>query len=737
MENAVLCDEEQIFAAAQILCGNLDIDSLQQEDGKRQRGDAMLDLLLARHEDRPTKRIKETTTTTTFTEQQHHHSDKPKCLWSLERTRSVVEEFQHKWDSSTTDPSVSQRSTTVGLTKCWLGMSSTTSSTSFCSLFQNALISMAHLDIAAGWIDQTWDAKGNFITPSTTGPTTTTTTNASPAMTMIRHISLALEYWPTNPSALILAANVDRMRGTRHLPISLALYRAAMKCAHLTNILARQILKDEENNDSNNNNNKNDDVDDGNSLFTNDEKFLVETVLCQSAQEDDDGISQVLVTASYMSAMVASCVGQHDVAADSLQHFCSPDIPIARIHPHVWDAGLPWSNYNHHQSNTNPILNIDSLATRMTRMTQGAFSPHVFYDAISPELLNVLRFAFRSNGPYWKESGYNRNIYYSYWTDYPLPRPLNVSGDNNNNMNGCIVGNAVEHYIVHHVLPRVRSVVSAAKDPHAVKGFEWWVHTRPHGANLGHQLHFDTDEALLEQDGTLESPIAATVTYLTLEQDTVSYGATMLFDQTPKSKTNAEQAYLCFPKSRSLLVFPGDLLHGVLPCLSSNSNDYSSDTYNDDSSVDNQSATREFERLTFMVNFWGYRIPDRVTNLPLYGPSGPMPPPTKEHTWVHDICHGYPRTVQEEMPSDATLAHGSNSNNGLVTVSPAWDIIYKADISTPIVDGGGGTAAAAPVDEWSIAHPSTTLTIPASGTFQQRFFVTNAPDYFYSQLFEE
>jgi hypothetical protein len=799
-------EEQQIFTAAQILCGNLD-DSL---NGKR-RGEAILDLLLplsssVEDEDvtpasvvrpappaRSSKRIKTTTAPSrnVVEEQpQQHVEEQPQQnhVWPMERTRSVIRAF-HQMDATTQQErsSSSSQRRPLALTQCWLdrmspssgrigsgsggGGAGSTSSTvnqadqlattrpmlpPFHSLFRNALISMAHLDIAAGLMDQSWDAKGNFVVvqqqenagssreevtlrddDDVVRPNCRTNGNNS-SNSSIGHIASALDYWPTNPSALLLAANVDRMRGgTNHLASSLELYRAAMKCAHVTlyRLAQQEVLAEEQHDDDEDNDNDDDDDGDDNDLFSNDEKFLAETVLGQSAQEDDDGVSQVLVTASYMSALLASCLGRHDVAADALCNFASRDDPVTRIHPNVWNVGLqlnqPVSSQDLCEGNDDNRVNPKQP---VHTITHGSFGPSVFPDSISPELLDVLRFAFRSDGPYWKESGYDRNVYYSFWTDYPLPRPPSSSSslDDNHDAqeNCCVVTNAIEHYVVEHLLPRVRSVVAAAtannnagQQEQPVLGFEWWAHTRPHGANLGHQLHFDTDEALLEQDGTVKTPIAATVTYLTLDEDQVSYGATLLFDQTPQSKTNAEQAYICYPQSRSLLVFPGDLLHGVLPCTSPHHPDEYKTIDNDDSS---SSAGTELQRLTFMVNFWDYRIPDRITNRQLYGPSGPMPAAaTNDHTWVQDICRGYPRTIP--LPSSDTIPVPPPSRNGLVAVSPAWDTISSSGTTSQDVIGA---------DEWSVSLPSP-LTLPASGTIQQRFFVTNAPDYFHSTLLEK
>jgi hypothetical protein len=42
-----------------------------------------------------------------------------------------------------------------------------------------------------------------------------------------------------------------------------------------------------------------------------------------------------------------------------------------------------------------------------------------------------------------------------------------------------------------------------------------------------------------------------------------------------------------------------------------------------------------------MVGFWTRRVPDKMKNQRLYGPCGPMPPCTDEHTWAQEISKGY------------------------------------------------------------------------------------------------
>ena len=115
------------------------------------------------------------------------------------------------------------------------------------------------------------------------------------------------------------------------------------------------------------------------------------------------------------------------------------------------------------------------------------------------------------------------------------------------------------------------------------------------------------------------------------------------------------------------MLFPGDLLHGVLPCMD---HDPKGDSETDTSAHgDNDGNDEPHHRLTLMVNFWAYRIPDRIQKRPLYGQSGPFPPvDDPDHSWTRDICQSYPRTVS--LSPQLTI---DPAPDGLVAASPAWE----------------------------------------------------------------
>jgi hypothetical protein len=100
-----------------------------------------------------------------------------------------------------------------------------------------------------------------------------------------------------------------------------------------------------------------------------------------------------------------------------------------------------------------------------------------------------MRGMFRPSSPFWEETNYAERGYFSFWYDVQQ-RPKNV----------------VEHVIQQYILPQCleqhqqlqqrQQRREAHTGKTAIVGAEWWVHSRPLGRNLGHQLHFDTGECV-------------------------------------------------------------------------------------------------------------------------------------------------------------------------------------------------------------------------------------------------
>jgi hypothetical protein len=297
--------------------------------------------------------------------------------------------------------------------------------------------------------------------------------------------------------------------------------------------------------------------------------------------------------------------------------------------------------------------------------------------------------------------------------------------------------NLIEEVVCRHLLPLVLQQQQATNDeqqqPAApIVGYEWWVHTRPVAANLGHNLHFDTDEAWLAQEQQLAHPVVSSVLYLT--GGGAGGGATVVLDQTPESTVNASTAWLARPVDNAYLTFPGNLLHGVLPCRGNNHHSSDDDDVDDDSdqhtgltaatndeddeslldatwklwnvSCASEQKSAPVHRLTFMVGFWTRRVSDRMMKQKVYGPCGPLPS-KKEATWVQAIYQGY----SEETNQETLAVRRDVPSVALPRVTPAWE---KLLIASP--------TAAPP------------LSIPRA--LDHRYFVAHAPTCFRESLFE-
>ena len=151
---------------------------------------------------------------------------------------------------------------------------------------------------------------------------------------------------------------------------------------------------------------------------------------------------------------------------------------------------------------------------------------------------------FAPDAPYWLESDYQNRGYYSFFAPKKEKEkePTNV----------------IEDVIKNHLLPLAEQECS----DESIVGVEWWVHTRPTGNNLGHPIHFDTDESLLAREKKVSHPVVSSVLYLTgaerdKETNSASAGPTIVFDQTPDSTTVASKAWISKPQDNSFMIFPG------------------------------------------------------------------------------------------------------------------------------------------------------------------------------------
>lgn len=400
-------------------------------------------------------------------------------------------------------------------------------------------------------------------------------------------------------------------------------------------------------------------------------------------QDNEDGeegyfsASSIEGTARYMAAMLLSRGGDHALALRHIQEF-----PLThRLHPRVWIG-----------------------ATAAGLVTTAASSPIVPVSfqggVLPPKLYQRMCEVFAPDAVYWKESDYGQRGYYSFFADIDNDRPTNLIHD----------------VVVNHLLPLVKQVLSSnGETTSEIVAYEWWAHSREFQANLGHTLHFDTDECILAKEEDMHHPILSSVLHITGDSRS---GATIVLDQTPQSESVADQkCWRSVPRENTFMVFPGNLLHGVLPCpgITASNSDDAAKQEQPSQWVKPTTTSNCPHRLTFMVGFKTRRVPDQRKEQNLYGPCGPLPPNTVE--WVKEIRRGYESAngmTNTALPREPRQE--SIRVEELPSVSPAWECLPEAP--TNKAEGG-----------------EPPLELPTS--IDHRFFVKGAPQCFRESIFDE
>ncbi len=102
------------------------------------------------------------------------------------------------------------------------------------------------------------------------------------------------------------------------------------------------------------------------------------------------------------------------------------------------------------------------------------------------------------------------------------------------------------------VIQHLRGVVPRGSE---FVGAEWWA--RATTTDTGFPFHFDRDEGIR---GSIVSPDLASILYLSN-----AGGPTVIVDATPSRTTAPSAALAVYPRPGRFGMFPGTLLHGVLP----------------------------------------------------------------------------------------------------------------------------------------------------------------------------
>ena len=216
----------------------------------------------------------------------------------------------------------------------------------------------------------------------------------------------------------------------------------------------------------------------------------------------------------------------------------------------------------------------------------------------------------------------------------------------------------------------------------SVVGFEWWVHSkassRALGNRHGHQLHFDTEEGVLYGERELVHPAVSSVLYLT---GASVAGPTLVLDQR-HGGAPASRCHVCQPADATVLLFPGDRLHGVCPAAPTTP--FAASRPQRNGRAPPLCSTKTLpRRLTLMIGFWTQDIASRLRRAPLSA-CGPMPRASRSCTWPtllaldgrDDVSRGYARGVGECPPSQPT-------QHTIPEVSPAWEEVTDQITDVP------------------------------------------------------
>jgi hypothetical protein len=553
-----------------------------------------------------------------------------------------------------------------------------------------------------------------------------------------QHLSESIRFFPENAGTWSMGANFGRCGKLLTLSVVRDWYERAVDCSHSLRRSAIGILE----------NNEEMEMDDsssgggGTSTITEwvELLFLNQILGVEFVEGDGDGeedeeddeeqdekkeqeeqeayfsTSTVESTSRFMCAMLWSTAGKHDRAMAHLKHF-----PLThRLHPNVWNG-----------AGASSTTKVPSTSTTTSSSSSApwpvAFRPK---EGILPApLYQHLLKVFAPDAAFWKESDYSNRGYYSFFSELQ---------ENNRDREPS---NLIEDVVLNHLLPRVeQAMLTDTRTTEKICGFEWWAHTRPIQANLGHNLHFDTDESMLAKEGKITHPIFSSVLYLTGGgggggggggSNDDEAGATIVLDQTPDSANGANKCWRSFPQDNSLMAFPGNLLHGVLPCPGKDADkekkaEASISTLATTSPADLLNQWQQHpqkgdgqepakNRLTFMVGFWTRNVPE-MENRDLYSACGPLPPATKDHTWVQELSQGYGDNNNGNDHAQrrpvTSAAPKTMSTVPLPWVSPAWETI-----------------------ESTASKEEPPLQIPIS--IDHRFFVNGVPQCFRLSLLED
>eukprot|EP00656_Telonema_subtile_P024704 TRINITY_DN26880_c0_g1_i2.p1 TRINITY_DN26880_c0_g1~~TRINITY_DN26880_c0_g1_i2.p1 ORF type:complete len:503 (+),score=65.71 TRINITY_DN26880_c0_g1_i2:8-1516(+) len=197
----------------------------------------------------------------------------------------------------------------------------------------------------------------------------------------------------------------------------------------------------------------------------------------------------------------------------------------------------------------------------------------LFNQLLPASLLRPIHKAFSSpTTAYFARNQYGASGFFGHWVPWELePR------------------NAVEQAIKEFMWPKAAEMFLKESGMATPVGVEWWVHSRTAGSTA-HALHFDYDEEArrYESSGVHEMRHPAVSSIMYLEEGSLG-GLTVVANISKRDLVplQSHTGWLVQPETNTFGVFPGDLLHGVLPNITA------------------QEVNQEpVPRVTLLVGFW-------------------------------------------------------------------------------------------------------------------------------------
>ena len=368
-----------------------------------------------------------------------------------------------------------------------------------------------------------------------------------------------------------------------------------------------------------------------------------------------------LALATMHRALLASQLGKHAEAIHPIRSFGFR----WRLSPAVWNAAR--------------------VAPRRLPLPARSNCPVRFFpDAVPREAFEQLRRAFAPGAAYWRETKYHSaSVEKRYFTWYVDLRALPTPHDN--------------------VVERLIRQLAPLTGDSGLQCAEWWVHSRGAGRGVGHELHYDLEEAIMEAGGAVVHPAVSSVVYLSDAGD-----PTLVIDETMDGPPGTE-AYLVHPSSRAFLTFRGDLLHGVLPgAFNAKAGDgVGADAVRapaagvGDRSVRNRRTADMDQRLVLLIAWYGEQTVGAAHRSRLSAQSS-VPRVTRSQTWPAEL---------QLRPADRSGAAETGHAPKPLTVEPA----------SPV---------------WEELPPSGSCELKPPGALRQHFFL-HTPDDVRIRLTEE